>query len=417
MTTAQRKLCWRKLRINLIKRNALLCLVRLLQRISVEPLKDACSIGIGWQTHAIMAPLVGGIFSRPAESFAFLQDTVFERYPYALPSIVAALPPTLALVLGFFYLEETLLSVIQRGRGVAPRPGHVRSKRSDYAVVPRSDSSSTVEEDESFEENRGMSPHPRGSTVLDRVRSFQRSLYETQDGIPGLFSSGLPFTLFLWFLLVVVWLALETSQLLLLFSSNALGGLGLTKSGMTAFLAIRPLLVCAYEINVFPRISKRFGYEAVYKALICIPPITCGLYLLVASAALNGLATSIWFIAAFLGLSLVLQCITNPVFLAIEILLPSRAAHSTQLSTGNALVEIIAQCAVASGAAFGSSLFAWSAALPEHSWFRGRAVWIGLIVYTMFAAGVSQKLTHIPGWREREQGAMSPKEVREDTDA
>lgn len=368
---------------------------------------------MGWQTNAVMAPLVGGLFSRPAETFSIFKGSIFQAYPYALPTIVAALPPILALIVGIFYLEETLPSLRNHSKGVPGRPGHVKSKRSDYTAVSAEGGSPMFEDDEEYDEkSEQLVAAPKG--LLHRARRFYRSLYETKDGIPGLFSGGLPFVLFLWFLLVVVVLSLETAQLLLLFSSNALGGLGLTKSGMSVFLALRPLMVCAYEINVFPRISKRFGYEAVFKALICLPPITCTLYLLVSSAALNGLATSAWFIGVFLGVSLVLQCVTNPVFLAIDILLPSRAAHSSQLSTGNALVEIVAQCAVASGAAFGSSLFAWSAALSEESWFRGRAVWLGLIAYTLFAAAVSQKLTHIPGWREREQSEQLPKEERND---
>lgn len=371
---------------------------------------------MGWQTHAVLAPLVGGVFSRPAETFPFLKGSIFESYPYALPTILAAIPPSLALLAGIFFLEETH-PVLKHGKkaGVAARPGHVKSKRSDYSAVPTMGNLSLDEEDEDSFNEKSSSSHSDSlvrSTKARLVRYF-RSFYETKDGIPGIFSSGLPFVLLLWFLLVVVILSLETSQLLLLFSSNPLGGLGLTKSGMSTFLALRPFLVCAYEINVFPRLSKRFGYVAVFRALICMPVFTSAWYLLVSSAAISGLATSTWFISAFLGFSLIIQCITNPVFLAIDILLPARAPHSSQLSVANAWVEVVAQIAVASGAIFGSSLFAWSAALSEDSWFRGRGVWLGMIALTGTTAAISQKLTHIDGWREREQAEKSAKEVDE----
>jgi hypothetical protein len=352
----------------------------------------------------VLAPLVGGIFSRPADTFSFLKGTIFETYPYALPTILAAIPPSLAMIAGIFYLEETH-PVLKHGRqGVAARPGHIKSKRSDYAAVPTIGNLSMDEDEDTYDEKAtSITPANFFTSLRARVVRFYRSLYETKDGIPGFLSSGLAFVLFLWFLLVVLILSLETSQLLLLFSSNPLGGLGLTKSGMSTFLALRPLLVCVYEINVFPRISKRFGYVAVYRTLICLPVITSLWYLLVSSAAINGLATSGWFIGIFLGLSLIVQCVTNPVFLAIDILLPARTAHSSQLSAQNAVTEVVAQVAVATGAALGSSMFAWSAGLPDGSWFRGRAVWLGMLVVTGFTASVSQKLTHKDGWREREQ--------------
>lgn len=321
----------------------------------------------------IVAPLLGGLASKPADSLPWLfQGTIWEAYPFALPTVLAAVPSGVAAVVGLFRLEET-----HPARKGWSWPTRAEASHKAYDLLPLAEELT-----------------PDGTKRNENEEALSRKR-------PSIFSGGLAYMLLLWFALIAMILALETSQLLLFFSSAPLGGLGLSKSGMSTFLAVRPLLICMYEINVFPKISKRFGYEAVFRTLICIPILTTSLYYGVACAALNGQAGSSAFVVLFLGASAILQCITQPVFLCGDILIPSRTPHPSQLSTVNALGEAVAQIAVALGAWYGSGTFAWSAGLPPESWLKGRGVWLAMIALTATVAVLSQRLTPQAGTAAR----------------
>lgn len=347
----------------------------------------------------IVAPLLGGVASKPVDQLPRLfADTVFERYLCAAEHS-AAVPSGMAAAIGFFCLEETHPVLGKHGYSCSS-VGYEAVELDDSPAI--SNAAGHIDfQDCGSPKVRPITPY----TLLGRTRAWQRSLCVGSGGRPGSFTNGLPFMLFLWFALIVVMLALETSQLLLFFSSSSLGGPSLSKSGMSALLAIRRILICLYEINVFPTISERFGYEAVFRVLICVPFLTTSLYLIVACAALSGAAGSTAFIVAFLGISAMLQCITQPVFLCGDILIPSRTPHPSQLSTVNALGEIVAQAAVGLGAWYGSSIFAWSASLADQPWLKGRlgGIWLAMIALTAAVAAMSQKLSPIEDKRKGER--------------
>jgi len=204
------------------------------------------------------------------------------------------------------------------------------------------------------------------------------------------------------FLIVFQVVGLGAAEILLFFSSPAIGGLGLTQKQMSLFLGLRPLLLCLYEFHVFPKMAKRFGPERVLKFLICFPPIINTFYLILSIASSAG-TMSTPFMVFMLGLSLVVQVFQNPVFLSADVIIPSRAPTKEKLSTANAISELVAQLAVGVGASAGSSLFAASVTMSdEHAFWRGKLVWVVLIGITTATAVASQWLTRKEGWRERE---------------
>lgn len=56
----------------------------------------------------MIAPLLGGFLSRPVELSDIFRGTIFETYPYALPSLVTAAIPAITALLGLFLARETL---------------------------------------------------------------------------------------------------------------------------------------------------------------------------------------------------------------------------------------------------------------------------------------------------------------------
>lgn len=200
--------------------------------------------------------------------------------------------------------------------------------------------------------------------------------------------------------MLVYVLAFQAIEILFFFSSPSLGGLGLKRSQMSMYLTLRPFLVCLYEINVFPKLSKRYGPERILRVLMCFVPLISMLYLLLSTTILNGHASASGIVMT-LGLSLVLQVFSNPAFLCLDMMVPSRSPTQQQLSRTNAVNEVSAQLAVAIGAGAGSSLFAVSVSIDD-GFFRGKLVWLALIGLTATTATIAQWVTHIPGWRERE---------------
>lgn len=258
-----------------------------------------------------------------------------------------------------------------------------------------------------------------GSTnsILQRIRDTIRP----SDGSPNIFSCGVAFILLLFALLIMNIVGSAVSELLLFFSSPAIGGLGLDKGQMSIILSVRPLLLCFYEwvecsmsstststemtafrINCFPRLVRKFGTERLMRILVCIWPIYIGVYFCLASASLAGFATPAVEVCA-LGLALLLQMLGNPAFICGDVLIPARAPISRQLTLCVTFGEFLGQVAVTIGASGGSTLFAHGAALPDGDWLKAKLVWLVLIATTSFSALLTQRLTHIDGWREKEE--------------
>ncbi|KAF2262628.1 MFS general substrate transporter [Lojkania enalia] len=62
-----------------------------------------------WSIGTIIGPSIGGCFANPAQSFpsVFSPAGIFGSYPYLLPNVICASLMILAVLLGFFLIEET----------------------------------------------------------------------------------------------------------------------------------------------------------------------------------------------------------------------------------------------------------------------------------------------------------------------
>lgn len=201
------------------------------------------------------------------------------------------------------------------------------------------------------------------------------------------------------FLIIFQVACLIATELLIFFSSSKIAGLGFSQGQMALFLAIRPVCLLSWEMTVFPRMSKRYGLEKVVRVLIWGPPFVNAIYLLL-SFAITSDAASTSVVITLLAAAMLVQTVSNPVFLSVDCLVAARTPTESQLSTMNAVAEVIGQIAIGVGASFGSTLFAWSVVGVEGFW-QGKMVWLAMIVTALGTALHSQRLTHIPGWRER----------------
>ncbi|KAF2799996.1 MFS general substrate transporter [Melanomma pulvis-pyrius CBS 109.77] len=62
-----------------------------------------------WSVGCIIGPSIGGYFAAPAETFPsfFSSEGLFSKLPYLLPNIICAVLLVLAIIAGYFLLEET----------------------------------------------------------------------------------------------------------------------------------------------------------------------------------------------------------------------------------------------------------------------------------------------------------------------
>lgn len=207
---------------------------------------------------------------------------------------------------------------------------------------------------------------------------------------------------FFQFALVFQAVTLGISELLFLFSSRKIGGLGLTQSQIAVYCAVRPLGIFFYEIGLYMRVSKLMGGTIrLIKAVVWLYPVVYLVYLAASQLALAGKLASPMVVVA-LGLSLTLQIVANSGHVCGEILLTSRAPTQEQLSTITAISEIVGQCAVGVAAVFISSLYAESASM-HNTFFRYKLVWIVSFCIAVLCATVAGRLTHIDGWKEKKQ--------------
>lgn len=202
--------------------------------------------------------------------------------------------------------------------------------------------------------------------------------------------------------MIFIHVSLSITELLFLFSSPSIGGIGLVPTQLALYCAIKPLAIFVYEMFAFIHVSKIVGGRIkLFKIVVWLYAVVYLIYLAMSQVALGGRLTPRRVVGA-LATTLTLQVIANSCWLCCEVLIASRAPTSEQLSTILAMMEVIAQIVVGSAAAFSSSLFAESAAMHD-GFFRFKLVWIVLFGLAIGTGLIVMRITHIDGWKEKQQ--------------
>jgi hypothetical protein len=163
---------------------------------------------MGFQVGTTLAPVMGAFFSRPAEQWpAIFEGTIFDRYPFALPCVMACGAPFLAALLGIFKLKETKLA----GRSSAAR-----------------------------------------------------------KSLPPLLNRQSLFILTCVFVLCVHFSSLVAIETLLMFEPRELGGLGFSQGHMAFWFLFRPILITSLETTLYAKLVKRFGQATVLRTAVWV---------------------------------------------------------------------------------------------------------------------------------------------------
>lgn len=85
--------------------------------------KRARSSGVAWQVGCTTGPAFGGLLARPAKAWPrFFENTIFELYPYALPTVAVTILPALSVVAGAFFLRETSVNETSSSQASSTEP-------------------------------------------------------------------------------------------------------------------------------------------------------------------------------------------------------------------------------------------------------------------------------------------------------
>jgi hypothetical protein len=128
---------------------------------------------------------------------------------------------------------------------------------------------------------------------------------------------------------------------LFFYSPRKDGGIGLTPRQMSFFFMLRPLLLVGYEVTAYPILAKKFGPEAIMRGTSFCYVIAYSIFL-----ALSYLVSNPNFpetaINAVLILTIVINVIANPLFIAADQIIGGRAPTQAHIARLNAVSELVA---------------------------------------------------------------------------
>lgn len=183
----------------------------------------------------ILGPMIGGYLAQPAQQYPGIFGNIqfLIDYPYFLPCFIAGLTNALAVILGFFYLEETLPSREKKGK-----------------------TSTGNGEDENEVEGDLIVAKPKFSALF------------TPTVISVLLGSILVFFQnSSWAVLVPMFAYTRFED----------GGLGLNMNEIGTALTTNGFAAIIIQTIAFPHLQKRWGTLKVFRTVLMVWPIAFGL--------------------------------------------------------------------------------------------------------------------------------------------
>ncbi|KAG9084535.1 hypothetical protein FRC07_013614, partial [Ceratobasidium sp. 392] len=287
-------------------------------------------IPIVWSLGFTLAPAVGGLLQHPAETIPALfgWSSMLKNYPYLLPCAVIALVPAIALVLGWFFLNET-------------HPILGKKQHSHMYQLVNSNSSSTTlvsPEHSEFIESKSAPPPPLRSLLTPRVCT----------------------TILNYAILSLLDISLVALQPIVFASPIALGGLGMEPASIGLMLALQGLVTGVATAIFVPRMQKWFGMRNLYMGGILLFFVQIWLLPVMHYAVKFNVGDGMGFL--ILVGTKTLDDLTETVFKGCVLLFISNAPPDPMsLGATNGLAQTSASIMRAIGPAITTSLFALSA--------------------------------------------------------
>ncbi|KAG8688287.1 hypothetical protein FRC11_005719, partial [Ceratobasidium sp. 423] len=267
---------------------------------------------IVWSTGSTLGPFLGGTLSHPAKLLPSVFDTPFwNKYPYFLPCLIAAMYSGFIFVIGALFLQET--RAVHAEQSV--------SGTAEYGTVP-------------------ARPPARRSVSV-------RSVLTKRACIAIANYACLAFIDITYGGLVPVVFAVSVKDGGLEFSSRAIG----------IILGLQGIITGLVQVFFFAPLHRRFGNKRLYvTGYMCYSLLILSLPIMHTFAVLE-MRRTIWVI---LGLHIALSCFAFMSFGCVAIYVNSSAPSKDSLGTLNGISQTIISTIRAIGPATATSLFALS---------------------------------------------------------
>ncbi|KAJ1311926.1 hypothetical protein OPQ81_010386 [Rhizoctonia solani] len=268
---------------------------------------------IVWSTGSTLGPFIGGTFSHPAELLPSVFDTPFwNKYPYFLPCLIAAIYAICVFVVGALYLKET------------------------HTVH-------TEQNDDRRTENGAASSSPSPSRRSVSVRSVLTKRARIAIANYGI----LAFSDITYLSLQPVVFAVPAKN----------GGLGLSPREIGLILGLQGIATGLVQACCFAPLHRRFGNKKIYvTGYLCYSLLILSMPLLHA-LAVSEMKRATWVV---LGFVIVLSCPAFMTFSCMAIYVNSSAPSKDALGTLNGISQTIISVIRAIGPATATSLFSLS---------------------------------------------------------
>ncbi|OZJ04906.1 hypothetical protein BZG36_02505 [Bifiguratus adelaidae] len=349
---------------------------------------------------SILGPMLGGFLNHPVEQFPALFDgrgaftNFFRHYPYFLPCFVGGLICFLGLMVGVFFLEETLggkteietldKMVTESARSPAETihaPSLREARRMsqpNYGAMSNADSSPTSTK---CVPSRASSPTP---TMTNSTPTLRSVLTKPVLYIVGTYAMVCLQSI-IYEELYVIWAAQPLSS----------GGLAFTSHQIGISLSIAGGMTLGVQLLCWPWIQRRLGTLRCFRTALWVYVI---IYFL--QGYIRELInfhdnvrdnTLVW-IALVMALLFKTICSVT-VFTSSMILISNSAPSLSTLGTINGFAQCMASGTRAIGPAVGGALYSWGLAqawLPWH--LRVQVVWLVLALVGFCTFSLSQKV-------------------------
>ncbi|PWN46813.1 MFS general substrate transporter [Violaceomyces palustris] len=316
---------------------------------------------------SIVGPSLGGYLADPARTFPelfggskFLQD-----FPYFLPCFIASLFNLAGILVGFFFLEETLPAKVRR-KGDAPTDaasGRIASGQDDGGG--------------------GDDRHGEGGGDEERQGTEPR---RSRTSIKRLVTPSIANVLFTQFSVNLLNACHAAVLPLFCFESVANGGIGLTNLEIGHLMAINGVMTIFMQVIVFPGLERRLGgaVKTYRSVVIFMPLVFLCLPLAHQLGAMGGVGggkgkSTVW---AALMLMILLKGFSNMAIVCSTMIVSNLAPSRSLLGALNGVSQMCGSLARTFGPTASNSLFALS--VSRHL-VGGQLVWIVLCLYGLFA--------------------------------
>jgi len=276
---------------------------------------------------SIIGPILGGYLSLPAQQYPnlFGKSALFIEYPYFLPCLAGGLLNFVAVIVGIFFMEETLATKKKTPGSIAPE----NDRRVDYGTMATEPSA----------------PILAKPTKPPSIRSLC-----TQPLLMVLLSLG-----FMHFH-NCAWLAIVP-----LYGHTTIenGGLGLGLDDIGFMLSTSGFGMIIVQLWVFPALQRKIGALRVFQwtlGLFTITTICPPLVTYLARSPGNKVSSTVVFMSAIM----ILRSPTTMCYVC-TLMMTTMLSPSTQaLGTLNGMTQSVRAFAQAVAPIFGTSLYAFS---------------------------------------------------------